>query len=635
MASENENTGSTPLEDYALLSDLRTGLLLSRDGSIDWLCFPRFDSPSVFSALLGSASDGRWRLWAPEGSVVSRRYLPRTFVLETIWRTATGTLEVLDFMPPSIEQADVIRRVTCLEGEAEIEHDLRIRFDYNRAKPWTRKVTLTKEGATGLLSVAGPDALLLTGPQLEPDHAWNQRHERRERQDSADRGQGRPTDYQGAVPDRLTGRFTLKAGQTQDWVLTWHKSHLQPPKPLDAEQALQATVKYWRDWSARVQVTDRYDNQVLRSLMVLRALTDQATGGIVAAPTTSLPEEFGGQRNWDYRYTWLRDASLTIDTLVAHDFTDGALHWRNWLLRAVAGDPDDIQIMYGIAGERELTESVLDHLQGYEQSRPVRVGNGAFEQYQADVIGEVMLALAALRDAGHGEDEFSWALQRNLLSFLERNMERKGHGIWEMRGNADFFTHGRAMMFAAFDQGVRAVEEHGLSGPVERWRHLRERLREEIMERGYDAELNSFTQTYSNKEVDASLLQLPNTGLLHPEDPKMLGTVAKIEADLLDEAGMVRRYRTQTGMDGLPGNEYSFLMCSFWLVEQYARSGRSDEARQLLDRLAGFATDLGLFAEEYDSAGGRLAGNFPQAFSHLGFIRAVDAVEGTPRKSGV
>ncbi len=638
---------STPLEDYALLSDLRTGPLLSRDGSIDWLCLPRFDSPAVFSALLGTPDDGRWQLRAVDGEVVSRQYLDRTFVVETVWRSPTGRLRVLDFLPLSGDNADLVRRVTCLEGTVTVEHDLRIRFDYNRAKPWTRKVRLEDSERSGLLSVSGPNALLLTGPELHPDHAWQERHSCADPSDSDCSGdvdadddgsidldaevQGRPDDYQGAVPDRLIGEFELGAGESLDWVLTWHPSYRQPPEPADPQRALDQTIGYWQNWSERVEVRNKHDGLVLRSLLVLRALTNSATGGIVAAPTTSLPEDFGGQRNWDYRYTWLRDASLTIDTLISHGFTEGALHWRNWLLRAVAGDPDDVQIMYGVAGERQLLEHELDHLRGYAESRPVRIGNGAHRQYQADVVGEVMIALAALRDAGKKEDEYSWGLQKNLLRFLEHNFDRKGHGIWEMRGEADYFTHGRAMMFAAFDQGVRAVEVHGLAGPVRKWRELRSRLRDEIFDHGYDSELNSFTQTYSNREADASLLQLPYTGLVRPEDPKMLGTVAKIEQDLVDGAGMVRRYRTESGLDGLPGNEYSFLMCTFWLIEQYALSGRRDEAEALLDRTAGYATDLGLLAEEYDEAGRRLAGNFPQAFSHLGLIRAVDAVTGIDR----
>ncbi|MEX5257627.1 glycoside hydrolase family 15 protein [Kocuria arenosa] len=626
MSDDRTGGLSTPLEDYALLSDLRTGPLVSRDGSIDWLCFPRFDSPSVFAALLGDPEDGRWRLFAVDGTVVSRRYLPRTFVLETTWSTSTGTAVVTDFMPPSDGQADLVRQVTCTRGAVAVEHDLRIRFDYNRSKPWTRRVDLRGTARDGLLSVAGPNALLLAGPllhpheaqQVEPQAGMEHRHQASRK--------GHPDDYQGAVSDRLTGVFHLTAGQSLNWVLTWHRSHRYPPTPVDPQQALERTVAYWQDWSRRVAVGDRHDELVLRSLMVLRALTHQATGGIVAAPTTSLPEEFGGVRNWDYRYTWLRDAALTIETLIAHDFTDGALHWRNWLLRAVAGDPEDLQIMYGIAGERQLPETELSHLAGYEGSAPVRIGNGAAEQYQADVVGEVMLALAALRDAGVAEDEYSWGLQKNLLRFCEDNFDRRGHGIWEMRGEPTSFVHGRVMMWAAFDQGVRAVEDHGLDGPADRWKGLRDRLRKEVLEHGFDEELNSFTQTYSTSEVDASLLQLPHTGFIAYDDPRMLGTVARIEQDLLDASGLLHRYRTATGLDGVPGAEYPFLICSFWLVKQYARSGRVEDAGALLEQLTGCATDLGLYSEEYDPASGRLAGNFPQAFSHLGFIRAADAV---------
>lgn len=604
---------STPLEDYAFLSDLHTGPLVSRDGSIDWLCLPRFDSPAVFSALLGTPEDGRWKLSAVDGHVVARRYLPRTFVLETTWQTPTGTVEVTDFLPATGEQADVVRRVRCTEGRVEVEHDLRIRFDYNRSLPWTRRVDVPDCQDEALLSIAGPESLLLVGPLLHPlvEHGDD----------------GHADDYAGAVAERLGGRFALEEGESADWVLTWHPSHRFPDVPVDPDQALQRTIAYWRDWSSNVQVHTRSDELVLRSLMVLRALTHEATGGIVAAATTSLPEEFGGVRNWDYRFTWLRDAALTIEALIMHDFTEGAQHWRNWLLRAVAGDPQDLQIMYGIAGERTLTEYELGHLAGYEDSRPVRIGNGAATQYQADVVGEVMLALAALRAAGVPEDEHSWGLQKNLLRFLEDNFDRQDHGIWEMRGEPAFFTHGRAMMWAAFNEGVRAVERHGLEGPAEHWRALRDQLHEEIWARGYDPELDSFTQTYGNHEVDASLLQLPHTGFVAYDDPRMLGTVARIEADLADAHGLLHRYRTETGFDGLAGNEYPFLICTFWLVEQYARSGRLRDATDLLDRLTGYATDLGLYSEEYDPAGGRLAGNFPQAFSHLGFIRAVDAVE--------
>ena len=384
-------------------------------------------------------------------------------------------------------------------------------------------------------------------------------------------------------------------------------------------------MTFWTDWGAQLTVHD-HDPLAARSLLVLRALTHADTGGIVAAPTTSLPEQFGGSRNWDYRYTWLRDAALTIEVAVAHGLTKGARLWRDWLLRAVAGDADKVQIMYGLAGERDLRETELRHLAGYEGSRPVRIGNGAAEQYQADVVGEVMLALAALRDAGVQETRYSWGLQKNLLRYCEANLDREDHGIWEMRGEPHFFTHGRAMLWAAFNEGIRAVEVHGLAGPIENWRALRDRLRVEIDEHGFAATLNTFTQTYDNTEVDASLLQLPHTGFVGYDDPRMLGTVARIEQQLQDETGLVHRYRTAARLDGLTGEEYPFLLCSFWLVEQYAHSGRIADASRLMQRLRSCATDLGLLSEEYDPASGRLAGNFPQAFSHLGLIRAADAI---------
>ncbi|MDQ3357808.1 MAG: glycoside hydrolase family 15 protein [Actinomycetota bacterium] len=614
---------STPLEDYALLSDLHTGPLVSREGSIDWLCLPRFDSPAVFCALLGDEDDGRWRLSAVEGEVVEWRYLPHTFVLETTWATPTGRVRVTDFLPPSTSKADLVRRVDCLEGTVEVEHDLRIRFDYARATPWFRRVEW--DGRPALLSLAGPDGLLLTGPPLQ----WCDTDQAAPREAPADSNAGHPVREEevGGRAPRLAGRFRLEAGQRLDWDLTWFPSHETHPAPTDPDTAYAEAVSFWTDWSAQLTVETDHDPLVLRSLLVLRALTHKETGGIVAAPTASLPEHFGGSRNWDYRYTWLRDAALTIEVLIAHGLTHGATLWRDWLLRAVAGDADDIKIMYGLAGERDLRETELDHLAGYEDSRPVRIGNGAAEQYQADVVGEVMIALAGLRDAGVEEDEYSWELQANLLRYCEANFDRKDHGIWEMRGDAHYFTHGRAMMWAAFDQGVRAVQEHGLPGPVERWRELRERLGRELDEDGYDTDIESYTQTYGSQEVDASLLQLPHTGYLAYDDPRMLGTVARIERDLQGESGLLHRYRTEAGLDGLTGEEYPFLICAFWLVEQYAMSGRFEDAEQLMAQLLGYANGLGLLSEEYDPQSGRLAGNFPQAFSHLGLIRAADALK--------
>ncbi len=623
---------STPLEQYALLSDLRTGPLVSRDGSIDWLCLPRFDSPAMFCALLGDEDDGRWLLRAVDGEVVERRYLPQTFVLETTWQTPTGRARVTDFLPPSTLQGDLVRRVECLEGEVAVEHDLRLRFDYARSTPWTRRI-VRDGGEDALLSIAGPDGILITGPLLHwPDGSDETADDAVDRAaDDADASSTQPGAHgdgeEGQPAPRLVGSFTLREGESLDWDLTWFPSHQEPPEPPDADQALAETIEFWTEWASRLEVHTDHQPIVLRSLLVLRALTHLETGGIVAAPTASLPEWFGGERNWDYRYTWLRDAAFTIEVAISHGLTEGASLWRDWLLRAVAGDADDIQIMYGLAGERQLTELELDHLAGYEGSRPVRIGNGAADQYQADVVGEVMIALHELRAQGVEEDEYTWGLQKSLLRYCENNLERKDHGIWEMRGDAHYFTHGRAMMWAAFDRGVRAVEEHGLDGPVDRWRELRDRLREEIDEHGFNAEIDSFTQTYDNTEVDASLLQLPHTGYLPYDDPRMLGTVARIERDIVDEHGLVHRYRTEAGMDGLEGGEYPFILCTFWLVEQYAHSGRLEEAQELMAQVVGYASDVGLLSEEYDPEAGRLAGNFPQAFSHLGLIRAADAIK--------
>ncbi|MGM7671158.1 glycoside hydrolase family 15 protein [Microbacterium sp. A93] len=682
-------SGCTPLEDYALLSDLSTGPLVSRRGSIDWLCLPRFDSAAMFAALLGGPDDGRWKLWAVDGEVVERRYIPHTFILETTWRTPTGTVRITDFLPPAEAQDDLYRRVECLQGEVAVEHDLRIRFDYARALPWFRRVrtpgpdggagerpggtsgadtgdtTLgtdeaeagTSSGAadagagprSALLCTAGPDGVLLSGPLLyattrptaddRPGEAagGSQGGSGVGNPVCGDAEQGREIDHDGhpeGSPDpagnlapRLAGRFRLRAGERLDWVLTWFPSWDQAPVPLEADEAQRHTHEFWTEWASRLDVTSPEEHLVTRSLMVLRALTNLKTGGIVAAPTTSLPEEFGGSRNWDYRYTWLRDAALTIEVLVSHGLTEGALHWRDWLLRAVAGDPEKLRIMYGLGGERELDEKELDHLSGYADSRPVRIGNGAADQYQADVVGEVMLALAELRDAGVKEDEYTWGLQKSLLEFCVRNIDRKDHGIWEMRGEPHYFTHGRVMMWAAFNEGLRAVAEHGLDGDVETWTRHRDALRVEILDRGFNESRDSFTQTYGGSEVDASLLQLPHTGFLPADDPRMLGTVAAIERDLMGARGLVHRYRTTSELDGLQGHEYAFLICSFWLVEQYASSGRLNEAEETMALLCACATDLGLLAEEYDAGSGRLAGNFPQAFSHLALIRAADAIQ--------
>ena len=585
-----------PIEDYALIGDCHTAALVGSDGSIDWLCLPRFDSASTFAALLGTEDHGRWLL-APSGRVVStsRAYVPDTFILTTRWVTEDGEAEVTDLMPIGDRRADVIRRVRGIRGSVDFHEELSIRFDYAAALPWVRQVT-DHAGEKALVAVAGPDAVVVRGPRLRPNGS---RHE---------------------------AEFTVFAGEVIDLSLTWFPSHREVPGYLDVSERIDTTRREWAAWASSIVVPPRYREHVVRSLLVLRALTHEDTGGIVAAATTSLPEDFGGVRNWDYRYVWLRDASLTLHVLLEHGFRGEAEGWRRWLLRALAGDPADVQIMYGIGGERRLTESVIDSLPGYEGSAPVRLGNGAFVQFQGDVFGEVMIGLQRARDLGITETRFSWPLQRAIMSYVRDNWTRPDNGIWEIRGEPQHFTHSRVMLWAAFDCAIRAVEKHGLEGPVEEWRRHRGDLHDEIESQGFDRARGTYTQYYGSKGVDASLLQLAQVGYLKPDDPRMLGTVAALEEDLLVD-GLLLRYRTESGVDGLAGNEHPFLACSFWLVEQYARSGRLDDAVALMDRLLGFANDLGLMSEEYDVAGGRQAGNTPQALTHLTLVRAADAID--------
>ncbi|GAB3543038.1 glycoside hydrolase family 15 protein [Arthrobacter tecti] len=588
-----------PIEDYALISDLHTGALVSRGGSVDWLCYPRFDSPSVFAALLGNENHGRWVVAPAHGAgvadLVEWKYIESTFVLQSRWRTEAGEVLVTDFMPIHDRRASLARRIEGISGSVPMRQELVVRFGYGEVLPWVRRTH--EHGGAGILAMAGPDALLLRGDHLPK---------------AADR--------------KHVGEFTVEPGEKFDLELVWYPSHRPQPEPLDFDTTLKDTIDYWQDWASSCEKQGEYDEIVKRSLLVLRALTHEDTGGIVAAPTTSLPEAFGGERNWDYRFCWLRDAALTLEAMMTHGYEDEALNWRNWLLRAVAGDPEDLQIMYSVAGERDLPEKVLGHLPGYADSAPVRIGNGAVSQYQADVVGEVMVALEKLRERGVEEGKFSWPLQHALLSFMEKHLARKDHGIWEMRGEPAYFTHSRVMMWAAFDRGARAVREYGLKGEVDRWEKLRDELRDEILEKGFNREINSFTQHYGGTPVDASLLQLPQVGFVAYNDPLMLGTVARLEQELLDEHGLLLRYRTESGLDGLAPGEHPFLACSFWLVEQYAHTGRLEEARKLMDQLVGYANGLGLLSEEYDAGEARMAGNFPQAFSHLALVRAADAI---------
>jgi GH15 family glucan-1,4-alpha-glucosidase len=593
-----------PIQDYALIGDCHTGALVGTDGSIDWLCLPRFDSGSTFAALLGDENHGSWRV-APRGATrcSTRRYREGTFILETTWETGTGVVEVIDVMPHGDRRADVIRRIRGVSGSVAMVQELRVRFDYANSVPWMRQVPeYAVAGEHALLAVAGPDAVIVRGPRLTAeDHVHR-------------------------------SEFTVNQGETVDIVLTWHPAHRTPPAALSVDEQIAATERWWRDWADSYTPDGSYDDLVLRSLLVLRALTHEDTGGIVAAATTSLPEELGGVRNWDYRYVWLRDAALTLEALMTHGYEQEAHEWRSWLLRAIAGDPGDMQIMYGLAGERRLTEWTVDSLPGYRGSSPVRVGNAASTQFQGDVFGEVMRALEQARDLGVAEDDFSWSLQIALLARLEQTIDRLDHGIWEIRGPERRFTHSRAMMWAAFDCGVRAVERFGLPGPVDRWRACRDELRAEVEEHGFDAAAQSYVQAYGAPEVDASLLQLAQIGFVPADDPRMLGTVAAIERELLRD-GLVLRYRAESGVDGIAGDEHPFLACSFWLVEQYARSGRLDDAETLMTRLTALANDVGLFAEEVDSATGDHMGNTPQAFSHLALVRAADAIADARRSA--
>lgn len=585
------------IEDYAFIGDCHTGALVGRDGSIDWLCLPRYDSGAMFSALLGGPEHGRWLL-APVGEVTatSRRYVGDTFVLSTTWETPEGTVEVVDAMPVGDRRADLVRSVRGVSGTVAMRLELVVRFGYGRFVPWMRRVT-DEQGLEGLLACSGPDAALLRGGPLP-----------------------RPVD------NRHVGDLQVSAGDRHDYVLTWYPSHRDVPPRLEPEIRLQQTQAWWQDWVDRCERGGPYNEAVRRSLMVLRALTHEDTGGIVAALTTSLPEEFGGTRNWDYRYSWLRDAALTIEALLAHGYSDEVDEWRGWLLRAIAGSPGQVQIMYGVGGERDLDEKELDHLPGYEGSLPVRIGNGAVTQYQGDVLGEVMVALHNARRNGIREDEFSWPLQRALLGFVVEHWDDPDNGIWEIRGPRRHFTHSQAMIWAALDRGARAVREHGLDGPADQWAELAEHVRATVHAKGFDTDRGTFTQHYGSRSVDASLLQLPQVGFCAPDDERMLGTVAAIEEDLLTN-GLLLRYRTEAGVDGLPPGEHPFLACSFWLVEQYARSGRTDDARALMDRLLGLRNDLGLLSEEYDTEQLRQAGNVPQALSHLALVRAADALD--------
>jgi GH15 family glucan-1,4-alpha-glucosidase len=592
------------IEDYALIGDTQTGALVGRDGSIDWLCLPRFDSPACFAALLGGPEHGRWLL-SPEGGIkrITRKYLGDSLVLSTEFETASGTVRLIDCMPPRGQEPDLVRVVEGVSGEVAMRMELIMRFDYGSVVPWVRK-------ADGVLwAIAGPDALSLYTPVKT-----------------------RGADLTTQAP------FAVKAGERVPFVLVWHPSHELIPQPIDALVAAAETQTWWEEWARRCTYNGPWRAQVLRSLITLKALTYFPTGGIVAAATTSLPEQIGGIRNWDYRFCWVRDATFTLGALMAAGFTEEATAWRNWLLRAVAGDPEDLQIMYGPRGERRLTELVLDWLPGYEGSRPVRAGNAAVHQFQLDVYGEIMDALYVARISKIKPDPAAWALQTHLMTALETKWREPDEGIWEVRGPRRHFTHSKVMAWVAFDRAVASIEKFGLEGPLEKWRGIRQEIHDEICRAAFDSRRGAFVQSYGSSELDASVLTMPQLGFLPADDPRVVGTVQAIERELTWH-GFVQRYAMHAGsaeVDGLPPGEGAFLLCSFWLADCYAMMGRYDAATTLFERLVSLVNDVGLLSEQYDPEAARMLGNFPQAFSHVGLINTAIRLErkhhpGTPR----
>ena len=583
----------TPIGDYAVLGDGTTAALVSRTGSVDWMCLPRFDSPACFAALLGGPEHGRWLLTVRGATQITRRYLDESFVLETTYVTASGTAVVLEAMPLGDDRADLIRRLEVRSGTVTVEHEWVVRFGYGAFEPWVHRIR-DADGHASIRAIAGPDSLVLRGDRMP-------------------RASGR----------RHHDEFELSAGEAVEFAVTWIPSWSPVPPQLSIPERLEATRIRWGQWARTCEYEGPYRAAVVRSLLVLRMLTDADTGGIVAAPTTSLPEQLGGERNWDYRYCWLRDASMTLGALLDYGYRAEATDWRDWLIRAVAGSPKDLQIMYGVDGRRDLPERVLDHLPGYAGSRPVRIGNAAVSQVQNDVLGEVMSALQLARQSGLEDSADSWSMQRKLVADLERRWREPDRGIWEVRGDARHFTHSKVMSWTAFDCAVRAVEEHGLTGPVERWRAERDEIRADVLANGFDAGRGTFVQYYGALHTDASLLQMARVGFLPADDPRVLGTIAAIRAELEVSGGLVYRYRADRTDDGLEGGEHPFLACSFWLADAIARSGDVAESGRLLDRLTGLVNDVGLLSEEYDAASATMVGNFPQALSHLALVRAV------------
>ena len=580
---------SAPLESYAMIGNCFTAALVGLDGSIDWLCMPNFASGAIFASLLGNNENGRWQI-APAGPYTSKRkYRGDTMILETEFTTDDGVVTVIDFMPrvhggSDCASVDVIRLVRADRGQVPMRMEAVFRFDYGHIVPWVQKHD------HGVKAVAGPDAVLLHTPvELHGEHF------------------------------RTASDFVVEEGKTIPFVLTWFASHLNTPAERDPQKLLKETEIFWTGWSSTYAATHKYRGQVMRSLLALKAMIYEPTGGIVAAPTTSVPEEMGGVRNWDYRFCWIRDATLTLHSLLTTGYIEEAKSWRQWLLRAAAGRPSELQIMYGINGERRLTEFELPWLSGYNNSKPVRVGNGAHDQFQLDVYGELMGALHLARSSGLTTDFEGWNLQKNLMHFLEHAWKRPDSGIWEVRGPRRHFTHSKVMCWMAADRSIRDAETFGLDAPLDRWRAMRDEIYADVMENGFNKEKNSFTQYYGGTELDASLLVIPQTGFVSAKDPRMVGTIEAIERELMEE-GFVLRYRTESNVDGLPAGEAAFLPCSFWLADAYALMGRRKDAVKLFEKLMSLMNDVGLLAEEYDPHLKCQLGNVPQAFTHVAFI---------------
>ncbi len=590
-----------PLEDYGVIGDLQTMALVARDGSIDWLCLPRFDSGACFAALLHDESAGHWTLAPGDSEATSTRdYVGDSLVLRTRWTTRSGEVDVTDFMTPRGEATDVVRIVRCVSGTVDMVSRLRLRFDYGRVRPWVRTSGDKRGAAT---AISGPHAVWVDSSV--------------------------PWDHEDAT---LSASFRLSQGEQAEFVMTHRASHLERPRRPHPEESLRETLSFWEDWMGSCTYDGRWAPEVRRSLVLLKGLTYGPTGGILAAATTSLPEDPGGVRNWDYRYTWLRDATFTLQALLGSGFVAEARAWREWLVRAVAGDPSRLQIMYGIDGTQRIPETELDWLDGYLDSRPVRVGNAAADQHQLDVWGEVLDGLHLARQTGMETADAAWDVQRALLDWLEGHWQEPDQGLWEVRGGPRHFVHSKVMAWAGFDRAAHTVEAHGLDGPADRWRSLRDQVHREVCTRGFDAERNTFTQSYGSKGLDAALLLIPRVGFLHGEDPRVVGTIDAVQRELTSE-GLVRRYDLGAGEDGLPGDEGTFLACSFWLADALQGAGRSREAEELFERLLSLRNDLGILAEEYDVTGGRQLGNTPQAYSLVGLVNTARHLSGEPTRT--